>query len=177
MAANEYKTASELIKKGASVDAVRVSTKSKLFIFQGLANECIGVPRAKSQASLPITQPRNWLHKFSYSWVNSFSLPYYQFQPGAVEGTVEVTPLSQAAGKGLDDMVTLLLNNGANINYLCSVRFSTSSLCMWACISLGHTASNCIRNPWWPHWDIPPAPEKPKPRQDTGWGMQVIHIS
>jgi ankyrin repeat protein len=43
-----------------------------------------------------------------------------RFQPGAVEGTVEVTPLSQAAGKGLDDMVTLLLNNGANINYLCS---------------------------------------------------------
>ena len=54
----------------------------------------------------------------------------FQFQPGAVEGTVEVTPLSQAAGKGLDDMVTLLLNNGANINYLCSVSFNTSSLCM-----------------------------------------------
>ena len=54
VAANEYKTASELIKKGASFDSVRVSTKSKLI--QGLANECIGVccvPRAKSQASLP----------------------------------------------------------------------------------------------------------------------------
>ena len=42
-----------------------------------------------------------------------------------MEGTVEVTPLTNAAGKGLDDMVRLLLDNGANINYLCSVRNSS----------------------------------------------------
>ena len=45
-----------------------------------------------------------------------------QFQPGAVEGKVELTPLAHAAGKGLKSMVKLLIDNGANVNYLCSVR-------------------------------------------------------
>ena len=57
-----------------------------------------------------------------------------QFQPGAQEGIVEMTPLSHAAGKGMDAMVELLINNGANINYLCSVR---------ACV--GILQGTCIR--------------------------------
>ena len=34
---------------------------------------------------------------------------------------VELTPLASAASKGLTAMVRLLMENGANVNYLCSV--------------------------------------------------------
>jgi ankyrin repeat protein len=43
-----------------------------------------------------------------------------RFQPGAVEGIVELTPLAHAAGKGFNNIVQLLMDNGANVNYLCS---------------------------------------------------------
>ncbi|CAI7992263.1 Ankyrin repeat domain-containing protein 50, partial [Geodia barretti] len=42
------------------------------------------------------------------------------FQSGALDGIVELTPLAQAAAKGLNAMVKLLLDSGANINYFCS---------------------------------------------------------
>ena len=38
-----------------------------------------------------------------------------------MEGIVELTPLASAASKGLTAMVRLLMENGANVNYLCSV--------------------------------------------------------
>ena len=46
-----------------------------------------------------------------------------------------MTPLAQAAGKGLDNMVQLLLDNGADINYLCSVscRFMSNLNGMISC--------------------------------------------
>ncbi|CAI7992261.1 Ankyrin repeat and KH domain-containing protein mask, partial [Geodia barretti] len=43
-----------------------------------------------------------------------------KFQSGALDGIVELTPLAQAAAKGLNAMVKLLLDSGANINYFCS---------------------------------------------------------
>ena len=51
----------------------------------------------------------------------SISSNFFQFQPGAVEGIVEISALAHAAGKGLKTMVKLLIDNGANVNYLCSV--------------------------------------------------------
>ena len=35
---------------------------------------------------------------------------------------MEVTPLAHAASKGFKGMVELLINSGANVNYLCSVK-------------------------------------------------------
>ena len=55
-----------------------------------------------------------------------YTLCLLQFQPGAVEGTVEVTPLAHAAGKGLQGIIKLLIDSGANVNYLCSVREKSS---------------------------------------------------
>ena len=49
---------------------------------------------------------------------------YYKFQSGALDGIVELTPLAQAAAKGLNAMVQLLLDSGANINYFCAVSLS-----------------------------------------------------
>jgi hypothetical protein len=37
-----------------------------------------------------------------------------------VEGIVEMSALAHAAGKGLKTMVKLLIDNGANVNYMCS---------------------------------------------------------
>ena len=51
-----------------------------------------------------------------------------QYQPGAQEGTVEVTPLAHAAAKGMTAMVELLTNSGANVNYLCSVSIYSVDL-------------------------------------------------
>ena len=59
-----------------------------------------------------------------------------QFQSAPLgEGAIEMTPLGQAAGKGLDNMVQLLLDNGADINYLCSVscRFMSNLNGMISC--------------------------------------------
>ncbi|CAI8010031.1 Ankyrin repeat domain-containing protein 17 [Geodia barretti] len=43
-----------------------------------------------------------------------------KFEAGAVDGIIELTPLAQAAQHGFKMMVELLLDSGADINYLCS---------------------------------------------------------
>jgi hypothetical protein len=48
------------------------------------------------------------------------SVNLVKFQSGALDGIVELTPLAQAAAKGLNAMVKLLLDSGANINYFCA---------------------------------------------------------
>ena len=69
-----------------------------------------------------------------FSCLAVYTLCLLQFQPGAVEGTVELTPLAHAAGKGMQGIVELLIDSGANVNYLCSVREKSSSLlwCEWS---------------------------------------------
>ena len=64
-----------------------------------------------------------------------------QFQPGAVEGIVEMTPLSHAAGKGMNSMVELLIKNGANVNYLCSVSVGP---CISTYTSIMHVRYMCM---------------------------------
>ena len=41
---------------------------------------------------------------------------------------MEFTPLAHAARNGMTDMVDLMINSGANVNYLCSVRKNIYSL-------------------------------------------------
>ena len=43
---------------------------------------------------------------------------------------MEFTPLAHAARNGMTDMVDLMINSGANVNYLCSVRKNIYSLCV-----------------------------------------------
>ena len=75
-----------------------------------------------------------------YSCLAVYTLSLLQFQPGAVEGTVELTPLAHAAGKGLQGIVELLIDSGANVNYLCSVRDKTS---LWCECSTYVTSGKC----------------------------------
>ena len=77
---------------------------------------------------------QNLAESHVYTCLAVYSLSLLQFQPGAVEGTVELTPLAHAAGKGMQGIVELLIDSGANVNYLCSVREKSSSLlwCEWS---------------------------------------------
>ena len=74
---------------------------------------------------------QNLAERHVYTCLAAYTL--LQFQPGAVEGTVELTPLAHAAGKGMQGIVELLIDSGANVNCLCFVRDKSSSLlwCEW----------------------------------------------
>jgi ankyrin repeat protein len=95
---NQWGVAQLLMDEGADVNKCGIDCTSPLFA-------------AVSANSLPIAE--KLIRKGAI-------IDAVRFQPGAVEGIVEMTPLSHAAGKGMNSMVELLIKNGANVNYLCS---------------------------------------------------------
>lgn len=63
---------------------------------------------------------------------------------------MEMTPLGHAAGKGFKGMVELLINSGANVNYLCSVKEEGSNVSVTndSVSLIGYNATTCILNTW-----------------------------
>ena len=66
---------------------------------------------------------------------------------------MEMTPLAHAAGNGFKGIVKLLIDKGANVNYLCSVRrkykiFIMYSIYMLLLPLIGYNASNWMLNTW-----------------------------
>ena len=60
-----------------------------------------------------------------------------------------MTPLAHAAGKGFIGMVKLLVEEGANVNFLCSVgkknKISQYTLLLPL---IGYDATTCVLNNW-----------------------------
>ena len=50
--------------------------------------------------------------------------------------SIEETPLANACGQGNLEMAMLLINNGADINRVCAVSGSSSSLLAKACFTI-----------------------------------------
>ncbi|CAI8019243.1 Receptor-type tyrosine-protein phosphatase alpha [Geodia barretti] len=120
-----------LLKCKADVDAtaqdgytalLQACKKNHWYLAQVLIKEGADVNKCTSEGISPlfVAVEANEYGTASKLIQKGASVNLVKFQSGALDGIVELTPLAQAAAKGLNAMVQLLLDSGANINYFCA---------------------------------------------------------